>query len=103
MSVLSLSKNYFKTLLELAVKDVLYLLNGISYSQVDGIGMGPTLANALLCHHEKNWLKDMFTFFSLYCIVDMLMTPFYCSVICLICNFFSILSIPIFRSLVELN
>ena len=62
MSVLSLSKIYFKTLLELAVKDVLFLFNGNLYSQVDGIGMGnplgPTLANAFLCHHEKNWLND---------------------------------------------
>ena len=40
MSVLSLSKNYFKTLLELAVKDVLFLFNGNLYSQVDGISMG---------------------------------------------------------------
>ena len=62
MSVLSLSKKYFKTLLELAVKDVLFLFNGNLYSQVDGIGMGnplgPTLANAFLCHHEKNGIQD---------------------------------------------
>ena len=48
--------------MELAVKDVLFLFNGNLYSQVDGIGMGnplgPTLANAYLYHHEKNWLKD---------------------------------------------
>ena len=48
--------------MELAVKDVLFLLKGNLYSQVDGIGMGnplgPTLANTFLCHHEKNWLKD---------------------------------------------
>ena len=62
MSVLSLSKNNFKTLLELAVKDVLFLFNGNLNSQVDGISMGnplgPTLANAFLCHREKNWIKD---------------------------------------------
>ena len=91
MSVLSLSKNNFKTLLELAVKDVLFLFNGNLNSQVDGIGignpLGPTLANAFLCHLEKNWLKDCPPHFQPICIVDMLMTPFYCSMISLIYNF----------------
>ena len=32
------------------------------YSHIDGVAMGvplgPTLANAFLCHHEKKWLND---------------------------------------------
>ena len=39
MSELSISKNIFETLLELAVKDVLFLFNGNLYSQVDRIRM----------------------------------------------------------------
>ena len=62
MSVHTQTKNYFKTLLELAVKDVLFLFNGNLYSQLDGIvignPLGPTLVNAFLCRQEKNWLKD---------------------------------------------
>ena len=69
MSVLSLSKNNFKTLLELAVKDVLFLFNGNLNSQVDGIGMGnplgPTLANAFLSS-RKELVKRLPSTFSAY-------------------------------------
>ena len=52
----SLSSSFFKQLLELAVKNVLFLFNGKLFSQFDGVGMGnplgPTLANVFLCFHE---------------------------------------------------
>ena len=58
----SLSPSFFKQLLELAVKNVLFLFNGKLFSQFDGVGMGnplgPTLANVFLCFHEQRWLDD---------------------------------------------
>ena len=34
----------------------------VFYTQVDGVAMrsplGPSLANAFLCHHETKWLND---------------------------------------------
>ena len=60
--VLSLNKNFFKTLLELSVRDVLFFFNNVLYSQINGVGMGnslgPTLANAFICHHEIKWLDN---------------------------------------------
>ena len=55
------SRQQFKTLLSLAVKDSFFLFNGTYYEQVDGVAMGsplgPTLANIFLCHWEEIWLK----------------------------------------------
>ena len=52
MPVLSLNKNFFKTLLKLSVRDVLFFFNNVLYSQINGVGMGNplglTLANAFL-------------------------------------------------------
>ena len=52
----------FKQFLELAVKDCIFLFNGKSYIQVDGVAMGsplgPTLANAFMSYYEKIWLED---------------------------------------------
>ena len=52
----SLSSSFFKQLLQLAVKNVLFIFNGKLFSQFDGVGMGnplgPTLANVFLCFHE---------------------------------------------------
>ena len=60
--VLSFNKNFFKTLLELSVRDVLFFFNNVLYSLINGVGMGnplgPTLANAFLCHHEIKWLDN---------------------------------------------
>ena len=60
--VLSLNKNFFKTLLELSVRDVLFFFNNVLYSQINGVGLGnplgPTLANAFLGHHEIKWLDN---------------------------------------------
>ena len=48
----ALSCQFFKQLLELAVKNVLFFFNGTLFSQFDGVGMGnplgPTLANVFL-------------------------------------------------------
>ena len=47
----------FRTLLELATLDNYFLFNGSIYNQVDGVAMGsplgPTLANAFMCHMER--------------------------------------------------
>ena len=51
-----------KRLLELAILDMHFLFNGTLYKQTDGVAMGsplgPTLANAFMCHWEKKWLED---------------------------------------------
>ena len=56
------TKRQFKSLLELAVKECIFLFNNSYYKQIDGVAMGsplgPTLANAFLCHHEVTWLND---------------------------------------------
>ena len=54
------TKEQFKKLLSLAVKNSCFLFNGEYYEQVDGVAMGsplgPTLANIFLCHHEERSL-----------------------------------------------
>ena len=54
------TKDEFRQLLELAVKDSLFLFNGKYYIQLDGVAMGnplgPTLANVFLCYWEEKWL-----------------------------------------------
>ncbi|XP_069992864.1 uncharacterized protein [Penaeus vannamei] len=49
-------------LLELSMEDSVFMFNNQLYSQTDGAAMGsplgPTLANAFLCHHESKWLAD---------------------------------------------
>ena len=60
-TVESLSKTDFKELLSLATKDSHFIFDGTLYKQIDGVAMGsplgPTLANAFLVYHEKNWLE----------------------------------------------
>ena len=60
-SLQNLSKSDFKALLTSACKESLFLFNGQFYSQTDGVSMGsplgPTLANAFMCHHEKVWIE----------------------------------------------
>ena len=52
----------FSYLLTLAVKNIIFLFNSLTYSQIEGIGMGnplgPSLANIFLCYHENNWLEN---------------------------------------------
>ena len=60
-TVEGLSKTEFKELLSLATKDSHFIFDGTLYKQIDGVAMGcplgPTLSNAFLVHHEKNWLE----------------------------------------------
>ena len=39
-----------------------FIFDNILYKQIDGVAMGsplgPTLANAIICHYEKNWLNE---------------------------------------------
>ena len=57
-----LSKDEFSELLSLATNQSYFKFNGQFFRQVDGVAMGsplgPCLANAFLCHHEKTWLND---------------------------------------------
>ena len=59
---MNFTKKQFKSLLELAVKECIFLFDNCYYKQIDGVAMGsplgPTLANAFLCHHEVSWLND---------------------------------------------
>ena len=71
-TVEGLSKPEFKELLSLATKDSYFIFDGTLYKQIDGVAMdsplGPTLANAFLVYHEKNWLE--------HCLVEY--GPLYC-------------------------
>ena len=53
---------FIKDLLSLAIKDSYFIFNNIVYKQIDGVAMGSTLgpspANGLLAHHDKNWLDS---------------------------------------------
>ncbi len=57
-----ISQAGFRKLLELAVFDSFFLFEGDMYHQIDGVAMGsplgPTLANAFLCHYESIWLNQ---------------------------------------------
>ena len=59
--VSNLTKSDFKELLNIAVKDSIFLFNDSYYSQIDGVAMGsplgPTLANTFMSHYEKIWLE----------------------------------------------
>ena len=55
------SREQFRKLLTLAVKNSFFLFNGTYYEQVDGVAMGSplgvTIANIFLCHWEEIWIK----------------------------------------------
>ena len=55
------SKDLFRQLLCLAIKDSFFVFNGTYYEQRDGVPMGsplgPTLANIFLCYREEIWIK----------------------------------------------
>ena len=55
-------RNDFKELLELAVKDSIFVFNNCYYKQTDGVAMGsplgPALANIFMSHLEKAFLRD---------------------------------------------
>ena len=54
---LGLTRNLFRTFLELAVTNSFFLFNGRLYRQVEGLGMGlpaaPTFGNIFMSYHEK--------------------------------------------------
>ena len=58
---LGLTRNIFRTFLELAVTNSFFLFNGRLYKQVEGLGMGlpaaPTFANIFMSYHEKKIFK----------------------------------------------
>jgi hypothetical protein len=58
----SISRDQFRNLLNLAVKNCHFLFDGVLYKQVDGVAMGsplgPLFANIFLSFHEKSWLAD---------------------------------------------
>ena len=60
-TVEGLSKTEFKELLSVATKDSHFIFDGTLFKQIDGVTMGsplgPTLANAFLVYHKKNWLE----------------------------------------------
>ena len=51
----------FKELLQLTM-DSVFIFNGTTYLQHDGLPMGgpasPPLASSFLCYHEKRWIND---------------------------------------------
>ena len=57
-----LTKSEPKQLLCLATKKSYFIFNGLLYKQTDGVAMGsplgPSLSNAFLSYHEKNWLNS---------------------------------------------
>ena len=46
----------------MATKESYFIFNGLLYKQIDGVAigspLGPSLANAFLSYHEKNWLNN---------------------------------------------
>ena len=61
-SYFNLNRKQIFEMLSLTTKESIISFDGGFYSQVDGVAMGsplgPTLANAFLCHHEQKWLDD---------------------------------------------
>ena len=61
-SIHDLSKRQITEMLSLTTKESIILFDMAFYTQVDGVAMGsplgPSLANAFLCHHETKWLND---------------------------------------------
>ena len=58
----NLTRNKFKSLLELVCKDTYFIFNDELYLQIDGVAMGSpvssTFANLFLGYHEKRWLQE---------------------------------------------
>ena len=56
------TRSELKQLLCLATKESYFIFNSLLYKQTDGVAMGsplgPSLANAFLSYHEKNWLNS---------------------------------------------
>ena len=58
----NLSKESFRSLLELATLHSFFIFDGKYYKQKDGVAMGsplgPTLANVFACHFKEQWMSD---------------------------------------------
>ena len=58
----NLDCNEMRELLTLAAYDSFFIFGQVMYRQIDGVAMGcplgPILANAFLCHFEKQWLSE---------------------------------------------
>ena len=58
--VSNLDQASFEKLLRLAMKASFFIFNKTFYNQLDAVAigspLGPTLANSILCNHEKRWL-----------------------------------------------
>ena len=58
----NLTKETFRSLLELATLDSYLIFDGKYYKQKDGVAMGsplgPTLATVFLCHFEEQWMSN---------------------------------------------
>ena len=61
-NIQGLNKKQITKMLSLTTKESIILFDMTFYTQVDGVAMGsplgPSLANAFLCHHETKWLND---------------------------------------------
>ena len=61
-SVGNFTKKEFKTLLDLACKNALFIFDDTYYHQIDGVAMGsplgPRLANVFMNYYEQIWLDD---------------------------------------------
>ena len=62
ISSFGLDKQFFASLLEIATCSSIFKFKDKLYTQIDGVAMGsplgPSYANAFLCHHEKSWLDS---------------------------------------------
>ena len=60
-NIRGLNKKQITEMLSLTTKESIILSDMTFYTQVDGVAMGsplgPSLANAFLCHHETKWLN----------------------------------------------
>jgi hypothetical protein len=76
----AISRDQFRELLNLSVKNCHFLFDGVLYKQVDGVAMcsplGPLFANIFLSFHEKSWLADCPSVFKPISTVGMLMIVF---------------------------
>ena len=58
----NLDRNNMRELLTLAAYESFFIFDQVMYRQIDGVSMvsplGPILANAFLCHFEKQWLSE---------------------------------------------
>ena len=53
---------FFRNLVTVTTKELLFMFNNKFYKQIDGVAMGsplgPALASIFMCNFENKWLKD---------------------------------------------